>query len=142
MCAFSAAATIAIPQDRSKRRVHVYTSNVEDAQGQDETTMCSTEPQVRETFSDGFEHRCAPVWRLRRRIGLYRVACYRVALRDSKYHKRGDVYKVDCEMDADVFYETVAEELLPNIREKMVDFDVFYVQIDRARPRVRRWNDL
>tara|TARA_Y100001954_G_C15633270_1_gene513823 strand:+ start:534 stop:671 length:138 start_codon:yes stop_codon:yes gene_type:complete len=45
-------------------------------------------------------------------------------------------------MDADVFYETVAEELLPNIREKMVDFDVFYVQIDRARPRVRRWNDL
>lgn len=29
------------------------------------------------------------------RVGLYRVARDREALRDSKYHKRGDVYKVD-----------------------------------------------
>ena len=38
------------------------------------------------------------------RIGLYRVAHDRFALRDNKYHKRRDVYKVDCEMEADLFY--------------------------------------
>ena len=59
-------------------------------------------------------------------------------MRGSKYHKRGDVYTVDCEMDADLFYKIVTEELLPDIREKMVDFDFVYVQMDGARPHVRR----
>ena len=52
------------------------------------------------------------------------------------------MYKADCEMDADLFYKIVTEELLPDIREKMIDFDLVYVQIDGARPHVRRWDDL
>ena len=71
------------------------------------------------------------------RIRLYRVARDKEALRHSKYYKRGDVCKVDCEMDADLFYKTVTEELLPDIREKMIDFDVVYVQMDGALPHVR-----
>ena len=46
------------------------------------------------------------------------------------------MYKVDCEMNADLFYKIVTEELLPDIREKMVDFDLVYVQMDGARPDV------
>jgi len=45
-------------------------------------------------------------------------------------------------MDADLFYKTVTEELLPDIREKMIDFILFYVQMDGACPHVRRWDDL
>ena len=63
-------------------------------------------------------------------------------MRGSKYHKRGDVYKVDCEMNADLFYKIVTEELLPDIHEKMVDFDLVYVQMDEVRLHVRRWDDL
>ena len=66
----------------------------------------------------------------------------REVLRDSKYQKHGDVYKVDCEIYADLFYKMVTDELLPDIREKMIDFDLVYVQMDRARPYVRRWDDL
>ena len=45
-------------------------------------------------------------------------------------------------MDADLFYKMVTEELLPDIREKMIDFVLVYVQIDGARPNVRQWDDL
>jgi len=45
-------------------------------------------------------------------------------------------------MDADLCYKMVTEELLPDIREKMIDFDLVYVQMDGARPHVRRWDDL
>lgn len=58
-----------------------------------------------------------------------------------KYHKRGDVYKEDCEMDGDLFYEIVTEKLLPDILEKMIDFDVVFVQMDGARPHVSQMQD-
>ena len=41
-----------------------------------------------------------------------------------------------------LFYKMVTEEVLPDIREKMIDFDLAYVQMDGARPHVRRWDDL
>ena len=71
------------------------------------------------------------------RVGLHKVAYDRGALRESKFHKCGDVYKVDCEMDADLFYKMLTEELLPDIREKMIDFDSVNVQMDRAPLNVR-----
>ena len=73
---------------------------------------------------------------------MYRVACDKIALRKSKNHNRGDVYKEDCEMDGDLFHEIVTEKLLPDIHEKMIDFDVVYVQLDGARPHVSRWQHL
>jgi len=76
------------------------------------------------------------------RIGIYRVARDKIALRNSKYHQRGDVYKEDCEMDGDLFYEIVTEQLLPDILEKMIDFDLVLVQLDGASPHIRRWRDL
>lgn len=76
------------------------------------------------------------------RIGMYRVARDKIALRKSKNHNRGDVYKEDCEMDGDLFHEIVTEKLLPDIHEKMIDFDVVYVQLDGARPHVSRWQHL
>jgi hypothetical protein len=41
------------------------------------------------------------------RVGSYEAA------RDSKYHKCGDVYEVDCEMDAGLFYKMVTEDRCP-----------------------------
>ena len=76
------------------------------------------------------------------RIGLYGVAHDKIAMRDSKHHTRCDVYKIDCDMNGDMFYRIVTEELLPNIREKMIDFDVVYVQMDGVPPHIRRLKDL
>ena len=58
------------------------------------------------------------------RIGMYRCARRKVAQRNSKFHKRGDVYDEDCEVDGDMFYEIV------------------FVQMDNARPHVKRKADL
>ena len=76
------------------------------------------------------------------RIGMYRCARRKVAQRNSKFHKRGDVYDEDCEVDGDMFYEIVTKQLFPDIYEKMADFDVVFVQMDNARPHVKRKADL
>ena len=76
------------------------------------------------------------------RLGMYRCARKKVAQRNSKYHKRGDVYDDDCEVDGDMFYEIVTTQLFPDIYEKMADFDVVFVQMDNARPHVKRILDL
>ena len=31
--------------------------------------------------------------------------------------------------------------VLPDIREKMIDFDLVYVEMDGVRPRVRQWDE-
>ena len=36
----------------------------------------------------------------------------------NKYHKRGDVYDYDCEVDGGMFYEIVTKQLFPDIYEK------------------------
>ena len=72
------------------------------------------------------------------RLEMYRCARKKVAQRRSKYHKRGDVYDDDCEVDGDMFYEIVTKQLFPDIYEKMADFDVVFVQMDNARPHVKR----
>ena len=41
------------------------------------------------------------------RLGMYRCARIKVAQRNSKYHKRGDVHDDDCEVDGDMFYEII-----------------------------------
>jgi len=73
---------------------------------------------------------------------MYRCARQKVAQRKSRYHKRGDVYDEDCEVDGDMFYEIVTKQPLPDIYEKMADFDVVFVQMDGARPHVKRQPDL
>ena len=40
------------------------------------------------------------------RLGMYRCARKKAAERNSKYHKRGNVYEDDCEVDGDMFYES------------------------------------
>jgi len=37
-----------------------------------------------------------------------------------------------------MFYEIVTKQLFPDIYEKMADFDVVFVQMDNARPHVKR----
>ena len=76
------------------------------------------------------------------RLGMYRCARKKVAERNSKYHERGDVYDEDCEVDGDMFYEIVTKQLIPDIYDKMADFDVVFVQMDNARPHVKRIADL
>ena len=76
------------------------------------------------------------------RLGMYRCARKKVAQRNSKYHKRGDVYDDYCEVDGDMFYQIVTTQLFPDIYEKMADFDVDFVQMDNARPHVKRILDL
>ena len=76
------------------------------------------------------------------RLGMYRCARKKVAQRNSKYHERGDVYDEDCEVDGDMFYEIVTKQLIPDIYAKMADFDVVFVQMDNARPHVKRIADL
>ena len=73
---------------------------------------------------------------------MYRCARKKVAERNSKYHKRGDVYDEDCEVDGDMFYEIVTTQLIPDIYDKMADFDVVFVQMDNTRPHVKRIADL
>ena len=76
------------------------------------------------------------------RIGMYRCARKKVAQRNSKYHKRGDVYVEDCDVDAELFCELVIEKLIPDIYTKMADFDIVFVQMDGARPHVACMDDL
>ena len=38
----------------------------------------------------------------------------------------------DCEVDGDMFYEIVTTQLIPDIYDKMADFDVVFVQMDNA----------
>ena len=76
------------------------------------------------------------------RLGMYRCARKKVAERNSKYHKRGDVYDDDCEVDGDIFYEIVTKQLFPDIYEKMADFDVVFVQMDGASSHVKCKADL
>ena len=46
------------------------------------------------------------------------------------------MYDEDCEVDGDMFYEIVTKRLIPDIYEKMADFDVVFVQMDNVRPHV------
>jgi len=41
-----------------------------------------------------------------------------------------------------MFYEIVTKRLIPDIYEKMADFDVVFVQMDNVRPHVKRIADL
>ena len=36
---------------------------------------------------------------------------------------------------------TALPGVLPDIREKMIDFDLVYVEMDGVRPRVRQWDE-
>jgi len=92
--------------------------------------------------SDGPVRRRTTVRRLQRTTRNVSVRPEKVAERNSKYHKRGDVYDEDCEVDGDMFYEIVTKQLIPDIYAKMADFDVVFVQMDNARPHVKRIADL
>ena len=80
--------------------------------------------------------------RLRRTTQNVSVRRKKVEQQNSKYHKRGDVYDDDCEVDVDMFYEIVTKQLFLDIYEKMADFDVVFVQMDGVRPHVKHEADL
>ena len=75
------------------------------------------------------------------RLGMYRCARKRFRSETANITKRGDVYNEDCEVDGDMFYEIVTTQLIPDIYDKMADFDVVFVQMDNARPHVKRIAD-
>ena len=106
----------------------------ESGEGAPRTTAANKgagEEQALRSKSDGPIRHRATKRRLTDDFGMYRCARKKVAQRNSRYHKRGDVYDDDCEVD--MFYEIVMKQLFPDIYEKMVDFDVVFVQMDNLR---------
>ena len=49
---------------------------------------------------------------------------------------------LDYGLDVDLFHKIATEEISPDTLEKMIDFDVVYVKMDRARLHVCLWNYL
>lgn len=58
----------------------------------------------------------------------------KVAKKNSKYHKKGDVYMVPCTMDAAYFREIFLTKLVPAIQSKMNWASKVWVQVDNAAP--------
>ena len=52
------------------------------------------------------------------KIGLWHVGEEKVALRNSKFHDKGDVYWVNINMDGDLFVNMVRTYLIPAIIQK------------------------
>ena len=74
------------------------------------------------------------------RLGMYRCARKRLRSETANITNEGTC-TTDCEVDGDMFYEIVTTQLIPDIYDKMADFDVVFVQMDNARPHVKRIAD-
>jgi len=72
------------------------------------------------------------------KISFRRVSTSKTALRRSKHHARGDVYEVDCSLDADAFQKKMQEEVMPDTATAMPFADVVTVQIDGAPAHIGR----
>ena len=70
-------------------------------------------------------------------VGIWRVCTSKTALRNSKYHKKGEVYDCDTNMDGDNFIQMVCEKVIPSIRQKMHWASKVRVQMDGASPHTR-----
>jgi hypothetical protein len=70
------------------------------------------------------------------RIGIWRVAVPYEAKRNSKNHKRGEVYLKDVTMDASIFRAMMVDKVFRAIRRKLHWVSHVTVQVDNASPHV------
>eukprot|EP00908_Phaeocystis_cordata_P022995 Transcript_5426.p1 GENE.Transcript_5426~~Transcript_5426.p1 ORF type:complete len:449 (-),score=91.39 Transcript_5426:187-1533(-) len=72
------------------------------------------------------------------KIGCWRVSEPKEALRDSKNHRKGDIYEVDVTMNSDRYVELMTTKILPAIADAFRPFGVpcVTVQHDGAPPHV------
>ncbi len=66
------------------------------------------------------------------KIGLWHVGEEKVALRNSKFHDKGDVYYVNVNMDGELFMEMMRDQVIPAILEKCSWANKVIVQMDSA----------
>jgi len=71
------------------------------------------------------------------KLGIWRVAKNYTAMRDSKSHKRGDVYEKDRTMASDDYFKMMQEQVFPSIIEgfsNAPNIKHVRVQQDKSRP--------
>lgn len=73
-------------------------------------------------------------------IGIWRIQKDVEAKSFSKNHNKGDIYKVDCTMTADHFYDQMTCEIMPAICNKMQWCENVIIQMDNAPPHVGKKN--
>ncbi len=66
------------------------------------------------------------------KIGLWHVGEEKVALRNSKFHDKGDVYYVNVNMDGELFMDMMRDQVIPAILEKCAWAKKVIVQMDSA----------
>jgi hypothetical protein len=79
-------------------------------------------------------------WGFDGRICIVRVAQKKIAQRASKNHKRGDIYDVDCNLIADIFFEIMTDQVFPAIRQKLQWLDAVAIRLDGATPHTGHGN--
>lgn len=73
-------------------------------------------------------------------VGIWRIQSDYEAKRSSINHKKGDVYKIDCTMTSEYFYELMHNEIMPAVSNRMYWCQNIFIQIDNARPHVGKNN--
>lgn len=66
------------------------------------------------------------------KVGLWHIGEEKSALRNSKFHEKGEVYWVNVNMDGDVFMALCKTKLLPRIQQTCSWADEVIVQMDSA----------
>lgn len=72
------------------------------------------------------------------KIGLWRSAENYKAKRDSKNHKKGDVYLKGVTVNGDRFYDLIVDSMMPAIRDKMPWASKIMLQYDNARAHIKK----
>ena len=75
-------------------------------------------------------------------LGIYRCSETKRAARNSVYHRAGDLYEVDCEVNGARFAHMIQNNLIPDIQRKLLGYDCVYVQMDGARAHVKAWDEI
>mmetsp|Transcript_4867 Transcript_4867/g.12349 ORF Transcript_4867/g.12349 Transcript_4867/m.12349 type:complete len:507 (+) Transcript_4867:142-1662(+) len=70
------------------------------------------------------------------KIGMWRCSAPYTAKRTSKYHKKGEVYEKDVNVDAEYFEDMMLNKVMPALRAAMPWARVITVQMDNATPHV------
>jgi len=68
------------------------------------------------------------------KIGCWRVCTLKTAKKKSVNHAKGDVYEVDCNMDAEKYAELIIQVVIPAARKKMHWLKTIKFQEDNATP--------
>jgi len=73
-----------------------------------------------------------PKFKFDGRIGLWTVSEKKVALKNSKFHEKGEEYEIPITMDGELFVQMMKENVIPAIREKCSFATLVEVQLDSA----------